>query len=247
MFKQLLIGILLIASALAEDGDNTDSDADLSVGERWGFGLLAGIILSAFGFIAAFVLVCVGKRIDTEKFKNFVRVLFALACGTLIGDAVIHILAEAYQLPQAKEFFVSLIFIASLLGFMLLEKVMEKMGISHNHWVDEHPHQHEGHGGPYKEIEGELNPEKFNESQADPSAVNTNAVNKKPKTCLQKWSGKGSAGYLNLLGSFIHNFVDGLSIGLVFATGQKHVITPMIIAIFTHEIPRELGDVAILL
>lgn len=82
------------------------------------------------------MLVCVGKYIETEKFKNFVRVLFALACGTLLGDAVIHILSEAYQTESANEYIVSLIFIASLLGFMLLEKLMEKMGVSHNHWVD---------------------------------------------------------------------------------------------------------------
>lgn len=52
---------------------------------------------------------------------------------------------------------------------------------------------------------------------------------------------------MNLVGSFIHNFMDGLTIGLAFATGNKHIYTPMVIAVFAHEIPRELGDVAILL
>jgi zinc and cadmium transporter len=52
---------------------------------------------------------------------------------------------------------------------------------------------------------------------------------------------------MNLVGSLIHNFIDGLTIGLAFSTGYKHVYTPVVIAIFTHEIPRELGDVAILL
>jgi zinc and cadmium transporter len=50
-----------------------------------------------------------------------------------------------------------------------------------------------------------------------------------------------------LLGSFIHNFVDGLSTGLVFAIGDKHFIIATVVAIFSHEVPRELGDVAILL
>lgn len=52
---------------------------------------------------------------------------------------------------------------------------------------------------------------------------------------------------MNLVGSLIHNFMDGLTVGLAFATGDKHVYTPMVIAVFSHEIPRELGDVAILL
>jgi hypothetical protein len=47
--------------------------------------------------VAAFILVLVGKHIKTENFKNIVRVLFALACGTLIGDAVIHILSESFD------------------------------------------------------------------------------------------------------------------------------------------------------
>jgi zinc transporter 7 len=59
--------------------------------------------------------------------------------------------------------------------------------------------------------------------------------------------GKGSAGYLNLIGSTIHNTIDGLSIGLAFSTGDSSVYVPIVIAIFMHEIPRELGDVAILL
>lgn len=67
------------------------------------------------------------------------------------------------------------------------------------------------------------------------------------KGCLDDWKGKGSAGYMNLVGSLIHNFMDGLTIGLAFATGDKHVYTAVVIAVFAHEIPRELGDVAILL
>lgn len=61
---------------------------------------------------------------------------------------------------------------------------------------------------------------------------------KKEPGCMERWRGKGSAGYLNLLGSFIHNFVDGLSTGLVFAIGNRHVITATVIAIFSHEVPR---------
>ena len=64
---------------------------------------------------------------------------------------------------------------------------------------------------------------------------------------MSAWKGKGSAGYLNLIGSAIHNIIDGLSIGLAFSTGDSTIYIPVVVAIFAHEIPRELGDVAILL
>ncbi len=51
---------------------------------------------------------------------------------------------------------------------------------------------------------------------------------------MEKWKGKGSAGYLNLLGSFIHNFIDGVTIGLGFATGDVHIYVPIVITVFAH-------------
>jgi len=38
----------------------------------------------------------------------------------------------------------------------------------------------------------------------------------------QNLKGKGSAGYINIFGSIIHNFFDGLAIGIAFATGNSH-------------------------
>lgn len=122
--------MMLVGLASATD------DGSLSTAERWGFGILAGFGLSAFGFVAAFILVMIGKKVESESFKNCIRALFALACGTLIGDAVIHILSEAYRTDTTNQYIVSLIFIGSLLFFMLLEKLMLRCGISHNHWVD---------------------------------------------------------------------------------------------------------------
>jgi zinc and cadmium transporter len=52
---------------------------------------------------------------------------------------------------------------------------------------------------------------------------------------------------LNLLSSFVHNFFDGLGIGIGFASGNQNTIIPIVIAIFAHEIPREMGDVGILI
>ena len=54
--------IFLLTTAIA--AEPTDEEPDLSVGQRWGYGILAGFGLSILGFIAAIILVTVGKRIN---------------------------------------------------------------------------------------------------------------------------------------------------------------------------------------
>jgi zinc transporter ZupT len=39
---------------------------------------------------------------------------------------------------------------------------------------------------------------------------------------------------LNLIGSLIHNFIDGLAVGIVFATGNPEEIIPELVAIIAH-------------
>ena len=41
--------------------------------------------------------------------------------------------------------------------------------------------------------------------------------------------------------------MDGLAIGVAFATGKSEEFIPVLIAVICHEIPREMGDVAILM
>jgi len=54
-----------------------------------------------------------------------------------------------------------------------------------------------------------------------------------------------ASGYLNLAADFAHNFTDGLAIGAAFGAGQGSVATTL--AVLVHEVPHEVGDVAILL
>ena len=50
---------------------------------------------------------------------------------------------------------------------------------------------------------------------------------------------------ISMVGDFIHNFTDGLSIGVSYVADYKMgLVTTM--AMFFHEIPHEVGDFAIL-
>ena len=52
---------------------------------------------------------------------------------------------------------------------------------------------------------------------------------------------------MNLISSLLHNFVDGLAVGVAFSLGNPREFIGVTVGIIAHEIPREMGDVAILL
>lgn len=82
--------------------------------------------------------------------------LYSLGCGAMIGDAMIHILPEAYTNETVYSTFVSLVFIAAISCFIIIERVFVDCGVSHEHWEgegSEHNHSHDGEqkGEPKKE------------------------------------------------------------------------------------------------
>lgn len=52
--------------------------------------------------------------------------------------------------------------------------------------------------------------------------------------------------HVNIFGDLIHNFLDGLAIGVAFLADPVTVGLPTLIAVILHEIPQELADVSIL-
>jgi len=49
-----------------------------------------------------------------------INLLYGLGCGAIIGDAMIHILPEAYQNENANKNIVSLTFIFAICTFLII-------------------------------------------------------------------------------------------------------------------------------
>jgi zinc transporter ZupT len=79
--------------------------------------------------------------------------------------------------------------------------------------------------------------------------INNEDENLVKLTCCEKLSfkGKKTVGILSTLSSLLHNFIDGLAIGVVFGSRVKTTIASTIIAIFLHEIPKEIADAGVLI
>ena len=70
-----------------------------------------------------------------------------------------------------------------------------------------------------------------------------------PAVCLHRPlrpdCGLHRAAFLNLVADATHNFTDGLAIGVAFGRHEHEVATTL--AVLLHELPHEVGDVAILI
>ena len=73
---------------------------------------------------------------EESRFKTLINLLYALGCGALVGDAMVHILPEAYSSVEANSNIVSLVFIIAIFTFILIERLFVRCGIAHKHWGD---------------------------------------------------------------------------------------------------------------
>jgi hypothetical protein len=75
----------------------TENQYDINSTQAWAYGFAAGTGLSLLGLLAALLIVGLQNVISEHKFKTFINLLYALGCGAMIGDAMIHILPDSYK------------------------------------------------------------------------------------------------------------------------------------------------------
>lgn len=135
----------------------------------------------------------------------------------------------------------NLIIIVGIVAFFLIEKLTAScLGGGHSH---DHGHSH-SHSESKPKSKDSYKKGKKNKKQVE-SDTNNSDTNEKDAKDLEKELRFKSYAVISMIGDFIHNFTDGLSIGVSYVADYKMgLVTTM--AMFFHEIPHEVGDFAIL-
>lgn len=154
--------------------------------------LIGVIIVSLISLIGVFTLL-----VKEEKLRSALFVMVALSVGALFGDAMIHLLPEAFKNSQ-NSLTTSLYVLLGVMVFFVMEKFL--------HWKHHHHVEEE-----------------------EDCAV-----------AIQPF------GYLSLISDGLHNFIDGVVIGVSFIVSLPIGIASTL-AIALHEIPHEIGNFALLL
>ena len=132
--KKLLIIALIVIVVLAKGKKAKNEEEKWSKDDIYLYGMASGAFVSFIGFIAAFLLLVLQKIIPIAAYTIIIQVLFAFSCGALLGETMLHILPEAYESPLMSNQNVSLTFIAAIISFLIIERLMEKIGVSDSHW-----------------------------------------------------------------------------------------------------------------
>lgn len=221
----------------------------------WVHSIGSTLLISAAPFFLLYII----PLDNTEAMRPRLKVLLAFASGGLLGDAFLHLIPHAQEHHghdhhghghshhhehgaeeegHSHDMRVGLWVLGGIITFLAVEKGvrMIKGGHGHSHGGEDHHHEEKtedtkGDGdskpqGKGKKIKGD----KKHEAKKKEEVKETLAV----------------AGYLNLAADFTHNFTDGLAIGASYLAGNSiGFITT--ITILLHEVPHEIGDMAILI
>ena len=213
--------------------------------------LLSTVFISVVPIFLIYLMNLVFMRSEETR-QNMTQYMIAFAIGGLLGDVFFHtiphmnaggghshghdhghshshshdhghhhgVVDHGDHTHNPEEMRNNFIIIIGIISFFLIEKfTMEYLGggHSHDHGSSSHVHDH----GKGKGKKGKSQEEVEKEIRFKSYAI------------------------ISMIGDFIHNFTDGLSIGVAYVANYKMgVITTM--AMLFHEIPHEVGDFALL-
>lgn len=86
---------------------------------------------------------------------------------------------------------------------------------------------------------------KMSETPSTPAPSAVTALAMAPKTALPSMF--SSSVLINLLADSMHNLTDGLALGASYARGQHGLALATLLSVLFHEIPHEVGDMAVLM
>ena len=320
LVAHLCLSYTLTAAQSTQEQETLDADADheehqtdkFTKNQIWLYGVLASFIISLLGFLMSGVMILIlrSKRLTPSALNFLIRALVAFAVGSLLSDAVVHIIPDVYGVghadsegehgheetssPKAEPItaITSLMILVGFVMFVMFERILEHIGAphshgpadsphikadghNHHHHHDHHHHAHHAHAHDGRqqvsEVQEDLEavkvaikseskseaasqqPSSSNESspkvtEAEKQSEQSTSQDKQSEKSSSIFSlkGRGITGIMVLLADFIHNAIDGIGIGVTFASGDKTLALSTFIAILAHEIPKEISGMGVL-
>lgn len=204
---------------------------------------LAG--LGSVGVISLVGLLAVGAipLLKGPHQETVLQVLVSLAVGTLVGDALIHLLPHALETGHGDDGVVWKGFVATMtiIAFFVLDRIMEAAGHSHSHT---HASSDEENLTVSTNSSRQSTPDLKQQSKSSSSLYSL--YHSYQQIEQQSPCSMPSSSMMVIVGDAIHNFADGLAVGAAFSMGMAAGLSTSI-AVLCHELPHEVGDFALLL
>ena len=67
-------------------------EKDITTAQAWIYAVVSSVGLIIMGGISAALIIAVQQCISVKSFKTLVNILYALGCGAMIGDVMVHTL-----------------------------------------------------------------------------------------------------------------------------------------------------------
>jgi len=212
------------AAAVHSTGHGAESTGRAADDSKWFWAYMSALAMSAISFVGASMLVL----LNIPRLGHVVEYSCLFFAGTvLVADALMHLLPHA--LEDADHDTAASVGIVAVAGCMSVLVIPEALEWTHGH---AHGHGH-GQGGHGQDGHGHGHGHGQNADHGD-------------DCCDSGEGGQVEAfGVANLVTEMLHNFVDGISLGLAFAAGAPAGISTAV-AVAVHELPQELGDFMVL-
>ncbi|KAL5500291.1 hypothetical protein EMCRGX_G011827 [Ephydatia muelleri] len=244
-------------------GSSEDSNSSLpdvvTIAQAYGYGFLLSIAVSGTSLFALLLVPCLkpGARLFF-LYKPINALMMGSASSALLSDAVLHILPEIYAVdkssnatskentaPEPRLFlWRACLLIAAVYFFFVFEFFLH---VLRSKEIGSHSHSHKHSHGPTVhasvqpsvEIPGDCK----TESQNEKSSLLENHTLRASTSCFREIK---PLAWLLITGDSIHNFTDGVALGVAISSSLSLGISTAI-ALVLHEIPHELADFAILI
>ncbi|XP_062872074.1 zinc transporter ZIP5 [Trichomycterus rosablanca] len=216
------------------DPDAQEAKYDVHFLKALGWASLALLVISLPSLFA----LGLAPLIRPATLRTLLCPMAAMAVGTLCGDALLHLLPHANSRPHSDHQDSVLKGLSVLAGLYLLFVFESALGLRQRHKESkkrkrgaEEAREMEALGGS-SHVEHAGSSESGHGHSHGPPARGS--------------SGLSTVAWMVVMGDGIHNLTDGLAIGVAFSQSLSGGLSTTI-AVLCHELPHELGDLAVLM